>query len=102
MDEFRLQLLKPSFCLLTLSQIAYEACEKALIAGPHFADRELHRKRRPISAFADHHAADPNDVPFSSSQVALQKAVVALAIGGGHQALDVGPYDVAGNVSEQA
>src|SRR5215216_6438325 len=101
-DQFGLQLLKPGFGLLALSEIAYETCEEALIAGSHFSDRKLHRKRRAILAFTHDHAADSDNAPFAGSQITLQIAVVVLAIGRGHQPLDVGSYNICRDVAEQS
>ena len=45
MDKLGLQLLQARFGLLPLGQIADEAGEEPPVAGLHFADGELHRKR---------------------------------------------------------
>ena len=55
--------------------------KKRCVAGFHLADRELHRKGRAVLALADHHAADADDAPLAGGQIALQIAVVRLAIG---------------------
>ena len=67
MDQLGLQLLQPGFGLLALAQIADESGEKAILARFHFADRQLHRKRRAVLALADDDAADPDDPPLSRS-----------------------------------
>jgi hypothetical protein len=41
----------------------------------------MHGKGRPVLALADHDAADADDVPFSGRVVALEIAVVLLAMG---------------------
>ena len=63
--------------------------EEALVARAHLADRELHRKGRAVLALADHHAADADDPPLAGAQIAIEIAVMALAIGRRHQHLDV-------------
>ena len=101
MHELGLQLLKPRFGLLPFGEIANEAGEEALVAGFHLADCQLHRKRRAVLAFADDHAADTDDAALAGPQVAREIAVMALAIGRGHQHLDIFSDDLRGGVAEQ-
>ena len=68
MDQFGLQLLQARLGLLALGQVADEAGEKALLAGSHLADRQLHRKGRAVLALADHDAADADDAPLAGAQ----------------------------------
>ena len=89
MDELGLQLLQPRLGLLPLGQVADEAGEEALVARSHLADRKLHREGRAVLALADHHAADADDAPLAGAQIALEIAIVRLAVGRGHQHLDV-------------
>jgi hypothetical protein len=70
-----------------LGEIADEAGEKTAVGGLHLADRKLHRECRAVLALADHDAADADDAPLAGAQVALEIAVVALAIGRRHQHL---------------
>ena len=101
MDEFRLQLLQPRFCLLTFREVADEAGKITLVAGLHFADGELHGKRRSILALADDHSADADDPPLSGLQITIQIAVVVFTIWRGHHDLDVLADHLFGGVAEQ-
>ena len=97
-----LQFLQPGLGLLPLGQIPDETGEETSVARFHFTDRELHRKRRSVLALAHHHAADADDAALPGRQVALQVAVVTLAVGGGHQHLDVLCQDFRRVVAEQS
>ncbi len=83
--ELGLQLLQARLGLLALGQVADEAGEEAPIAGAHLADRELHREGRAVLALADDDAADADDAPLAGPQIALEIAVMRLAIGRRHQ-----------------
>ena len=102
MHELRLQLLQAGFGLLSLGQIPDETGEEALVAGAHFADSELHREGRSVAALANDHTPDPDDPPLSGAQIALEVAVVALAIRRWHQHLDVLADNVRRRMAEQA
>ena len=55
----------------------------------HLADRELHREGRAVLALAHDDAADADDPPLAGAAIALEVAVVAVAVGLWHQHLDV-------------
>ena len=95
MHELGLQFLQPRFRPLPLGQVANEAGEETPVGGVHFADRKLHRKGRAVLALADHDAADADDAPLAGAQIAIEIAVVILAVGRWHQHLDVLANDVA-------
>ena len=57
----------------------------APLAGLHLADRKLHRKGRAVLALADHHPADADDAALAGRVIAVEIAVVLLAIGRRHQ-----------------
>src|SRR6185503_11506408 len=95
MDELRLQFLQSSLGSLPLGQVAYESGEETPVAGVHFADGKLHGESRPVSPFADHDTSDADDAPLSGAKIALKIAVMAFAVGRGHQHLDVLADDVA-------
>ena len=101
MHELGLQFLQPRFGLLPLGQVADEAGEEAPVAGAHLADRQLHREGRAVLALADDHAADADDAPLAGAQIALEIAVVALAVGRRHQHLDVLADHLVRRVAEQ-
>ena len=87
--------------LLPLGQVADEAGEVVPLAGAHLADRQLHREGRAVLALADHDAADADDAPLAGGEIALEIAVVLLAIGRRHQHADVLADDLAGGIAEQ-
>ena len=87
--QLRLKLLKPGLGLLPLGKIADESGEEPGLARSHFADGKFHRERRAVLALAHHHAPDPDDAPLTCAQIACHIGVVIVAIGGGHQHLDV-------------
>src|SRR3974377_25242 len=65
------------------------------------ADRQFDREGRAILALADDYAANAYDAAFAGSHVALEVAVVMLAIGCWHQDLDVLPNHLGRLVAEQ-
>ena len=89
MDQFGLQLLQPPLGLLTLAEVADKAGEEALLARDHLADGQFHRKGRAVLPLADHHPADADNAPLSGGQIAIEVAVVVIAIGCGHEPADV-------------
>ena len=100
-DELGLQFLQPGFGLLPLGEVADEAGEEAPVAHVHFADRELHGKRRAVVALPDHDAADADDPPLSGAQIAIEVAVVIFAVGRRHQHLDVLSQRIRRGMAEQ-
>ena len=101
MDQFGLQLLQTRLGLLALGEIADKAGEKVLRAGPHLADRQLHRKGRAILALPDHDAANADDAALAGLHVAGKIAVVLPAIRRRHQHLDVLPDDFSAPITKQ-
>ena len=101
MHELGLQFLKPCLGLLPLRKVADETGEEALIARAHFSHGELHRKSRAVLALADHEPPDPDDLPLSGPEVALEVAIVVLPVGSRHQALDIRPDDFGRGKAEQ-
>ena len=61
----------------------------------------MHRKRRAVLAQSRHFAADADDLLFAGREVVVQVAVVPLAIGTGHQHVDVAPEHLAEAIAEQ-
>ena len=85
MDQLALQFLHPRFGLLPFGQVADEAGEEAPLGDAHLADRKLHRKGRAVAPLADHDPADADDAALAGAVVALEIAVMRLAIGRRHQ-----------------
>ena len=99
--QLGLQLLQPGFGLLAFRKVADETCKVSLIGGFHLADRQFHRKRRAVRAFADDHPADADDAPLSGLQIPLEIAVMAFAVGRRHHDPDVLADDLFGAVAEK-
>jgi hypothetical protein len=68
----------------------------------HLANRQVHRKRRPILAAGRDFAADADDLLFARRQVMVNGPIVALAIGTRHQQPDVALEHLLGGIPEQA
>ena len=49
--------------------------------APHLADGQLHWKGRAVLALADDEPADADDPPLAGAKIALEIAVMLLAIG---------------------
>ena len=101
MDEFGLQFLQPRLGLLPFGQVADEAGEEALIAHVHFADGKLHGKGRAVVALADDDAADADDPPLAGAQIAVEVAVMIVAVRLRHQHLDILAHDLRRPIAEQ-
>src|SRR5579863_8785426 len=101
MNEFGLQFLQPHLGFLTLREIADQAGEEALLGDFGFADRKLEWKRRAVLALADNDPADADDPPLAGELVALQVAVMSLAVRLRHQNLDVLSHSFLGAIAEQ-
>ena len=101
--ELRERLLfgKPLFEHDAIAQVVQNARKASFALGPHFADRQMNGKRRAVLAAAGDFAADADNLLFSGRQVVLQISVVPLAIGAGHQHVDVAPEHFADAVAEQ-
>ena len=102
MGQFILQVVQPPLGLLAFADVAHEAGEEPLVTRAHLADRQFHGEGRAVAAFAHHHAADADDPPLTGVQVALQIAVVAVAVGPRHQLADVAPDHLFRRPAEQA
>src|SRR5262245_1396077 len=79
-NEFGLQLLQSSLCLLTLAQVANEPGEETPAARIHFADSKLDRKGGAVLALGDDDATDADNALLSSIKVAVEIVVVLIAI----------------------
>ena len=99
-----LHLLRLAQLLLHLDprrEVADEAGEDGGPAELHLADRELHREDRAVLALRLHLAADADDALLAGPPVSREIAVMVLAMGRGHEHLDVAPDHLAGGVAEQ-
>ena len=85
MGELFLQTLHARLGALLLGEVADEAGEIASLAPMRLADRKMHRKGRTVGASTRDDAANADDARLAFGAVALEVAVVATAIGLGHQ-----------------
>ena len=87
--HFRLQFLQPGLGQLLVGQVADEAGEVVFVGQSQFADRQVHGEGRAVLALAHHDTADADDAALAGRQVALEVAVVLLAVRRRHQHPDV-------------
>ena len=102
-DRFHLLRL-PELFLNTLAagQIPNKAGEYPPTVGRRFSDRQLHGKYCAVLSLARNDPSNSDNAPFASAQIVIQVPVMRLAMGRGHQDLDVGSNDLAFSISEQA
>src|SRR3546814_5607286 len=89
------------FPYTTLFRSADEAGEDAFAVAGRLAHRQFHRECGPVLAHREDHPADADDPAFTRREVALEIAVMALAIRRGHEHADIGSQDFGLRVTEE-
>ena len=74
--------------------------ELSLPADRHFANRQMERERRPVTAAAGDLTTDPDDRRLPGREIPGEVAVVLFVIGRGHQDVDVTPDDLGSGIAE--
>ena len=69
------------FCLLPFGQIANKAGEISVARESELTDLQLHRKGLAALAQPHDHAPDPDDAALAGTKIAVEIAVMSLAIG---------------------
>ncbi len=82
MDQLGLQFLQPRLGLLVFGKVAHEAGKVGRATGLHFADRQMHRKRRSVPALAGHDPSNADDMPLAGGPVTRKIAVMTRPIRG--------------------
>ena len=100
-DQLGLQFLEPQLRPLLIGEVADESGEDARAVGIHLTDRQFHRERASVTAFAHDDAADSDDAAVAGGQVARDIIVVPVVIGIGHQHADITADQLGFAIAEQ-
>ena len=100
-NQLGLQFLEPQFRPLLIGEVADESGEDTMAIGIHLADRQFHRKRASVAAFAHDDAADPDDAAGTGGQIVRDIIVVAVLIGIWHQHADIASDQLGFGITEQ-
>ncbi len=87
--------------MIEIGDVASDAGKHAAVAQMQLADSQVHGERAGVLAQADHLPTDADDLLLSGLTIVLEVAIVFVAVGLGHEHLDVLPEDFGGLVTEQ-
>ena len=82
-------------------EVADETGKDGRLAEPHLPDRELHGEDRAILALRFHFTPDADDPLLAPPPISRKIPIMVLAMGRGHEHLDIAPDHLAGGVIEQ-
>ncbi len=97
----RLLALQALFHVALRTQVDDRAGEESVLAQRKLADRQMHRKRRPVLAQTGNLAPDPDNLAPTRTEILAEIGVVLAAIWFRHQIADVAPADLYKRVAEQ-
>ena len=82
-------------------EVADETGEDGRPAELHLPDREFHGEDRAILALRFHLTPDADDPLLARPPISREIAIMVLAMGRGHEHLDIAPDHLAGGIAEQ-